>query len=451
MLEIAIYSRYSIKVIIPLRTKNAHLHHAASRRTSSHHQASFVLQKRRGLSQTNHRRIESSLCLLLAKLHEGVINLLYDLTLGVIAVGLTFLGFPVDFPLDPEVGLAEAVGDLDGGFPSQLFLDEDIVGVATADAHRAVDVLDGKVLALEGYGNVSELVHAYHLGRSKVDGNVAVGEGKPEYALDAVVDESEGPGLEAVAPHPELLLRRDGLATEGGWSFLAAALPGPAGPVDVVKAGDADLEGEIPAVGQGHLLGVQLLEPVHVLGPGRPGVRLDKAGVGGVLLLGLIVDAGRRGVEKTGGAPSPGSLEHVHGDGRVVKAQHGLVRADESHSAHIGGQVVHLVAAGAGPCGHVQLAQVIVDEDVAELIVLHELVLLPIHHRHVVSVLLEALGDVRADEAGSPTDAYLGAVSGGEGKGCVFVAHLGCVRWCGNGMSWRVLGPGGVQIINNCL
>ena len=49
------------------------------------------------------------------------------------------------------------------------------------------------------------------------------------------------------------------------------------------------------------------------------------------------------------------------------------------------------------------------------------------YDRDVVSVLLEALGDVRADEAGTAADADLGALSGGQGEGFV-VRHFLCVK-----------------------
>ena len=45
------------------------------------------------------------------------------------------------------------------------------------------------------------------------------------------------------------------------------------------------------------------------------------------------------------------------------------------------------------------------------------------YDRDVVSVLLEALGDVRADEAGAAADADFGALSGGQGEGFV-VRHF---------------------------
>ena len=41
----------------------------------------------------------------------------------------------------------------------------------------------------------------------------------------------------------------------------------------------------------------------------------------------------------------------------------------------------------------------------------------------MVSVLLEALGNVRADEAGAAADADLGPLSGGQGEGLV-VGHI---------------------------
>ena len=46
----------------------------------------------------------------------------------------------------------------------------------------------------------------------------------------------------------------------------------------------------------------------------------------------------------------------------------------------------------------------------------------------MVTVLLEALGNVRADESGAASDADLGPLSGGQGEGLV-VGHICFVCW----------------------
>ena len=95
-------------------------------------------------------------------------------------------------------------------------------------------------------------------------------------------------------------------------------------------------------------------------------------------LLLLVVNTRGGSVEEVRRVGTAGGLEHVHADGGVVEAEDGLVGADEAHTAHVGGEVVHLRAAGGSPDGHIELAQIIVDKDVAEFVVLHELVGLPV-------------------------------------------------------------------------
>ena len=251
-------------------------------------------------------------------------------------------------------------------------------------------MLDGENAVLTvAHGELGKVVHGDHLGTAEIDGDVTVREREAEDTLDAVVDEGEGPGLLTVAPNLELGLGGDGLAAEGGGSLLTSTLPGTAGSVDVVETGNADVEGEVTAVRQGHLLGIQLLKTVHVLRAGRPGIALDEAGVGRILLLGLVVHAGGTGVEEVGGTTATGGLEHVHGDGGVVETEDRLVGADEAHTAHVGSKVVNLDASGGGLDGNVELAQIVEDEDVAEFIVLHELVGLPVWSMHMLWSVME--------------------------------------------------------------
>ena len=96
-------------------------------------------------------------------------------------------------------------------------------------------MLDGEVLVFEGESNVGKLDHVDHLGGSEVDGDIAVGEGETEDTLDTVVNEGEGAGLLAIAPHLKVLGGGDGLTAEGGGSLFASSLPGTTGSVDVVE------------------------------------------------------------------------------------------------------------------------------------------------------------------------------------------------------------------------
>lgn len=63
--------------------------------------------------------------------------------------------------LDPEVRLAEPLGDGDGGGPRESFLDEGVVAVAATNPLRAGDVSDREVLSLEAHRDRRKLVHAH--------------------------------------------------------------------------------------------------------------------------------------------------------------------------------------------------------------------------------------------------------------------------------------------------
>ena len=318
--------------------------------------------------------------LVLAQLHQTVVHLLHNLGMGVSGGVLSSLGVVFDLFLDPEVGLFESILDLDGGLPSQLFHDQLVVGVAATHTHGSVNVLDGEFLVLEREGNLGKLNHVHHFGGAQVDGDVAVGEGETQDTFDAVIDKGEGASLLAITPHFKVLGTGDGLAAESGGSLFTAALPGSTRSVNVVETGDANVHVKVTSVGESHFFGVQLFQAVHVLGAGRPGIGFNETGVGRVFLLGFVVDTGRRGVEKVLDAVTTGGFEHVHGDGGVVKGEDGLVGDDESHATHISSQVVDLRTSFTGFAGDFQLAQVIVDELVAELVVLHEFVRLPVDH-----------------------------------------------------------------------
>ena len=352
--------------------------------------------------------------------HVGVLHgfLLLDNLGSAEGLGVTARGLEGrDLLLDPEVSELEAVGELGVGLPAEHLVDAGVVGVAAAHSLWAGDVLVDEVgLAVEALDELGHVVHGDHLVGADVKGLVVLGAHEAQDALDAVVDEGEGAGLLAVAPHLKGLVGADDLAAEGGGGLLASAGPGAVGAVDVVEACDAALHVEVAVVGHDDLLGVELLQTVDVLGLGGPGVVLLEGHDVGLDLLELGVGAGGRRVEEAlAGTVLARGLDHVEGDHGVVVADDGVARLDEAHATHVGGQVVHLL----GALGHRQavlhLAQVHEVELVAEVLLLHELVALPVRGHDVVSFLLQAAGQVRADEPTGASHADLDHFVGEEG------------------------------------
>jgi hypothetical protein len=103
----------------------------------------------------------------------------------------------------------------------------------------------------------------------------------------------------------------------------------------------------------------------------------------------------------------------VNADGSIVEGEDRFVGADESHSTHIGSKVVDELTSFASLDGNVELTEIFVDEDIAELVIFHEFVAFPVNDRYMVSSFFETLGNVRSDESCSSSNAHLGPVSWG--------------------------------------
>ena len=159
--------------------------------------------------------------LVLTQLHEGIIDLLHNFGSRVLAGFTTFVG---NLLLDPEVCFAQTILDFDGGFPSQLFHDQLIVGVSSTDSHGSINVLNGQFLIFKGQGNIGEFNHVDHFSGSQVDGDSAVAKGQSQDSFDAVINEGKGASLLAIAPHFKVLGRGNGLTTEGSRSLFASSL-----------------------------------------------------------------------------------------------------------------------------------------------------------------------------------------------------------------------------------
>ena len=178
-----------------------------------------------------------------------------------------------------------------------------------------------------------------------------------------------------------------------------------------MKPRNTNIHGKIASVRQSHLLSIQLLKTLHILRTGRPGIRLNKTGILGIFLLGLVVYTSGGGVEEVAALVATGGLEHVHRDGGVVETQDGFVGDDEAHASHVSCEVVDLDAVLACPAGNLEFAQIVQDEFVAELVLLHKFILFPVDDGYFVAGLFEAFGDVGANEASATADADFVAVT----------------------------------------
>ena len=93
--------------------------------------------------------------------------------------------------LDPVVRLPHALSERSGRCPAEDLLDESIVGVAAADALRALEVLQREVLACNRHRKLGEVVHGDHLIGPNVEWLVPIGHEEAVDAFDAVVDVGE--------------------------------------------------------------------------------------------------------------------------------------------------------------------------------------------------------------------------------------------------------------------
>lgn len=96
---------------------------------------------------------------------------------------------------------------------------------------------------------------------------------------------------------------------------------------------------------------------------------------------------------------NPSSLEHVEADHCVVVEDDRVVRLNETHASHISCEVEHMV----DPRGDLQAVihnpEVHEVELVAEHVLSHMLILLPIGGNDVVTLALESTGNMGPDKA----------------------------------------------------
>lgn len=104
-------------------------------------------------------------------------------------------------------------------------------------------------------------------------------------------------------------------------------------------------------------------------------------------------------------AVDAGGFEHVEADHGVVVHDDGVVGLDEAHAAHVGGQVENVMRAFRDLQAIVHDAQVHEVELIAEHVLAHVLVLLPVRRDDVVALAAQPPRDVRRDEPPRARDA----------------------------------------------
>mmetsp|Transcript_887 Transcript_887/g.1367 ORF Transcript_887/g.1367 Transcript_887/m.1367 type:complete len:380 (+) Transcript_887:170-1309(+) len=357
---------------------------------------------------------------IISQLHQRIIHLLHNLTLTKVgSIPLSLLSF--NLPLNPKVSLTKSINNFRLGFPSQLFKNENIIGVTSTYTHGSIDMLDGHILLpFIGERHFGKLIHIHHFSRTKIDGYLTIRKCQSEHTLDTVINESEGTSLLPISPHLHLFRGSNSLPAKGSGGLFTSPRPCTPWSINIMESSNANVKGEIASVGQGHFLRVQFLQSIHVLRTSWPRITLNEPRVFWIFLLGLVVDTCRTGVEEITCPATSCRLEHVHTNGGIIETQYGFIGADEAHAPHVSGEIVHLQTVLACFYCHLELAQVVEDEFVAEFFGFHEFIFFPVDYGDLVAIFFEAFGDVGTDETGAASDADFGSVAGREGEGTMF-------------------------------
>ena len=103
------------------------------------------------------------------------------------------LGFPgcLHSFLNPVVGFPKSFGKWARGLPAELFRDQAIVRVASANAERAGNVLDGELFPRDLHDHLCEVIDRDHLFGTDVDRSGEIRLHEAANALDALVDIQE--------------------------------------------------------------------------------------------------------------------------------------------------------------------------------------------------------------------------------------------------------------------
>mmetsp|Transcript_28813 Transcript_28813/g.41190 ORF Transcript_28813/g.41190 Transcript_28813/m.41190 type:complete len:205 (-) Transcript_28813:320-934(-) len=204
-------------------------------------------------------------------------------------------------------------------------------------------MLNGHILLpFIGKCHFGKLIHIHHFSRTKINGYITIRKCQSEYTLDTVINVGEGPSLLPISPHLNLFRGSNRLPAKGSGGLFTPPRPCAPWSINIMESSNANVEGEITSVGQGHFLRVQLFQPVHVLRTCWPRITFNETWVFWIFLLGLIVDTCRTGVEEITRPATSSRLEHVHTNRGIIETQHRFVGADESHAPHVSGEIVHL-------------------------------------------------------------------------------------------------------------
>mmetsp|Transcript_4967 Transcript_4967/g.13862 ORF Transcript_4967/g.13862 Transcript_4967/m.13862 type:complete len:295 (-) Transcript_4967:284-1168(-) len=286
---------------------------------------------------------------LFTQLHEGIINLLDNFRFG---IGSSITTFGFNLFLDPKVGLAQSITNLDGRFPSQFLQNQLVIGITSTNSHGTINMLNGEFLVLKTHGNLSKFNHIHHFGSTQVNGNITITKHETQDTLDTIINVGKGSSLLAITPHFKLGSGCQGLATKGCGSLFSSTLPGTTRTIDVVKSSNTNLHVKITSIGQGHFFRIQLFQSIHVLRTGWPSIRFNQTRIGGIFLLGFIIDTGRTGIKKVFDFIATSTLQHVHTNGSIVKGQDRFITHNKSHATHVRGQVVHVITTLTGLAGN---------------------------------------------------------------------------------------------------
>src|SRR5229473_965040 len=222
-----------------------------------------------------------------------------------------------------------------------------VIGTARPNPLRTGHVHEADSLASDRSNGLREFVDRDHLLRSDVDRTRDTGAHDAQGSFDAFVDVEERPRLAAVAPHLDLpaVSGLGDLPAEGSGGLLAPSAPSTLRAEHVVIACDPHHDTVVARGGKVEPLGEELFKSV---------IRVRVGGVDAILArdrmvrIGLVsarVNARGGREENAADVALLGCLDDIEVDPHGVTEDIGIVLSGENEacSAHVGGELIHLV------------------------------------------------------------------------------------------------------------